>query len=83
MASGLNDVTYRSHGHVPDDGEIAALGYRAFSPLRQPFVPTADDFRAAARDVAVGDPDEQAVAVEVAAYWPHDDDDETTWWFWA
>jgi hypothetical protein len=64
-------VTYRQHGHVPTDQEVAALGYKAFAPLRPPLVPTAEQFVRAAGDVASGDAGELAeVAAEVAGWWP-------------
>jgi hypothetical protein len=64
-------VTYRKHGHVPTDDEIAKTGFKAFGPRRPPFEPTKDDFRRAYADTASGDPDELAgVAAELAALFP-------------
>ena len=64
-------MVYRQHGHKPSDVEIEKLGYKAFGPTRPAFVPTPDDWQAAARDVATGDPDELAdVAEELADLWP-------------
>jgi hypothetical protein len=74
-------VTYRQHGHVPTDQEVAALGYKAFAPKRPPLVPTAEQFVRAAGDVASGDAGELAeTAVEVAGWWPQP---LPPWWPWG
>lgn len=64
-------MTYRKHGHVPSDDEIAKEGFKAFGPRRPAFVPTKDDFARAYRDLAVGDPEEGLeLAKELAGLWP-------------
>ncbi len=64
-------MVYRKHGHQPSDDEVERLGYKAFGPTRPAFVPTPEDWQAAAQDVASGDPDELAgVAAELAELWP-------------
>jgi hypothetical protein len=68
---GVEPVTYRNHGHVPSDDEIAAVGFKAFGPRRPPFEPTKDDFQRAHADTATGDPGELAgLAAELADLWP-------------
>jgi hypothetical protein len=72
-------MTYRQHGHVPTDNEVAALGYKAFAPKRPPFTPTKKQFAQAAEDVASGDVEELAeTAAVVAGWWP-----ELPRWPWA
>jgi hypothetical protein len=67
-------VTYRPHGTVPSDEDIARLGFKAFGPARPAFVPADADWERASRDLATGDPEELVdLAAEVAAYWPRDE----------
>lgn len=64
-------MAYRPHGHEPNDGEIARLGYKAFGPRRPPLVPTKEQFARAGEDMATGEPEELAdTAAEVAGWWP-------------
>jgi hypothetical protein len=39
----------------PSDAEVAAQGYKAFKPRRDPFVPTDEHFQRARRDVLPSD----------------------------
>lgn len=74
---------YRKHGHNPSDDEVERLGYKAFAPARPAFVPTVDDWHAAARDVATGDPDELAVVAEqLADLWPGPHPGWGGYWAW-
>lgn len=56
-------MVYRQHGHVPSDKEIENLGPRAFPPRRPAHVPTAEEFKRAAEDLAPGDDGEEFAAV--------------------
>lgn len=56
-------MTHKPYGYVPTDAEIARLGLKAFGPLREPFVPSAEDFARAARDLTPGDDGEEFAAV--------------------
>lgn len=64
-------VTYKPHGHVPTDDEIAQLGPRAFAPVRPPFEPTVEQCQRALADCATGDVDELGeAAAKLAELWP-------------
>lgn len=80
-------MTYRSHGYVPSDDEIARLGvkaYEAFGPRRPLFVPSEEDFKRAAGDLAPGDDGEEYAAVAEALDISHlEDDDEDDYDAWV
>lgn len=61
MADFANHDGLASNDDVTDDA-IERLGHKAFLPRREPYVPDAETFKRALKDMATGDPDEYAEA---------------------